>query len=191
MPHVTFECYHGASATNANAIVRSQSIRPSKGRDHWYGDGVYFFIHGVTDALENAEKWANVGSWNNHRRCLTYLQYGVVQAKVTTLAERVFDLRLKKNLTDFERYKAVVVGILGATKKSIADYRDSMVFDLLAKECDLGVFIGDQCVLLTPEERRMKMISRIPNVTMLCARTHKDVSISDLTIVAKGGVSND
>lgn len=190
MTNVVFDGYHGASLHSARSIARSQNLHPSIGAHHWYGDGRYFFIDGVSDPLDNASKWANAEAWCNRRHRLKYTDYGVIQAEIETQENCIFDLRKDERATIFERFRKVVVSQIENSKKTIADYKDSMVFDLLAIELDISVFIGNQHIQLTPEERRQKVRSNIANVTMMCARESEKVTIRNIALVADGAVDN-
>lgn len=188
MGDVVFQGFHGASRANAESIVRSENFKPSTGADHWFGEGKYFFVEGISDPLENARAWANVSSWCKYKRRLKYRELGVLSAKIQACKGSVCDLRTEQDAISFEQARKFVVSKLAESEKGIADYLDSMVFDFLASELGILIFVGNQYIKLSSEERRYNVRSRIPNVTMLCARESKNISITEFKIVAQGEV---
>ncbi|MPM58684.1 hypothetical protein SDC9_105517 [bioreactor metagenome] len=64
----SFDGHHGTSFDSAKEII-SSNYELSKGNDEWLGDGVYFFVTGVsTKTSELAEKWAIAQSWDNDKK---------------------------------------------------------------------------------------------------------------------------
>ncbi|WP_278620523.1 hypothetical protein [Ectopseudomonas oleovorans] len=188
MSDVVFHGFHGASQAAVEAIVRSGDFRPSIGKHHWFGDGRYFFIEGISDPQLNAYAWANVSSWCNQRRALKYRHFGVLKAKVQAPREKICDLRTDADAISFESARRFVVSRLAESERGIESYLDSMVFEFLADELDILVFAGNQYIKLTKAERIYQVNSRIPNVTMICARNDQQVSITELEMVTSGEV---
>lgn len=184
MSEAVFEGYHGSSATCAEAIVASGEVQPSLGKDHWYGQGAYFFIDGVSDPLENARDWAVAQSWCKDERKNRYSVYAVVKARVTSKSDHVLDMRQVENASVFEQARRLVVQKLSQGSRR-TKYYDSMVFDYLAHHLLVDVFIGNQYIKFSVH-RINGMKSRLPNVTMLCARKSDRVVIENLEIAAKG-----
>jgi hypothetical protein len=188
MGDVVFQGFHGASKASAESVVSSENFKPSTGAHHWFGEGRYFFIEGISDPLENACAWAKVSSWCRNKKGLKYTEFGVLSAKIQACEDSVCDLRAEENAIHFEKARKLVVSKLAESEKGIANYLDSMVFDFLANEFEILIFIGNQYIKLSSAERRYRVISRIPNVTMLCARNSENVSITEFNIVAHGEV---
>lgn len=186
MTAAVYQGFHGASLQNAHSIVRDGVLRPSMGRHHWFGEGRYFFLQGISDPFENAQKWASAQAWCDQSRRNLYTRCAVLSASVQSDAERICDLRDIEHAKLFERARQAVVKRLRTVSRRI-NYVDSMVFDYLAEKLDLGVFIGDQYIKFK-FERVNAVNSRIPNVTMMCARDDGKVVISDLTVAWEGAV---
>lgn len=84
--------HHGTSIDSAKEILKS-NYRLSLGDEEWLGDGVYFFVPGVSNkTLDLAEKWAVAQAWDNSNKTYKYDKYCVMQAEIEVDDSSLLDL---------------------------------------------------------------------------------------------------
>ena len=69
---ITIKGHHGTDINSCEAILES-NYKISEGDQHWLGEGVYFFIEGLsTDTINLAKKWAIAEAWDNDNKKYKY-----------------------------------------------------------------------------------------------------------------------
>lgn len=123
-----FKGYHGTSLEAANNIIATQ-YNISIGYKEWLGDGVYFFVNGLSSTpQEQAKEWAIATSWNNENKNHDYTKYGVLETSIVvdnlldlTVEEGVnvltflcdeLDAKIHKHQSSQGKYKAPLEGFL-------------------------------------------------------------------------------
>jgi len=87
-----FTGYHGTNLIAAKNIV-SSNYEISKGDDEWMGNGVYFFINGLSSKPEEqAKKWAIATSWNNKKKIYNHKSYCIINSIIEVEEENFLDL---------------------------------------------------------------------------------------------------
>ena len=72
---ITIKGHHGTDINSCKAILKS-NYKISEGDQHWLGEGVYFFIEGLsTDTINLAEKWAIAEAWDNDNKRYKYTDF--------------------------------------------------------------------------------------------------------------------
>ncbi|SHJ33342.1 hypothetical protein SAMN02745751_02305 [Dethiosulfatibacter aminovorans DSM 17477] len=126
--------YHGSEANRANSIFENQKFNTSKDDRHWLGDGVYFYIDKVL-----AYRWI----WNmyekRHGEIISnnklFGKYGILNAEVTFLEDRVYNLKEIEFQNDFSRIKHIVMKKAAeGSKLSKNDFVDGTVLNLMFNE---------------------------------------------------------
>src|SRR5690606_20147599 len=111
----SFEGHHGTSFDSAKQIL-SSNYGLSKGDDEWLGDGVYFFVPGVsTKTCDLAEKWAIARAWDNGKKALKYREYCVLQSNIQVDESKLLDLTVEDGVEILsylvDRYKEKIDSI--------------------------------------------------------------------------------
>ena len=89
---VKVEGFHGTSFDNAKSIILND-FELSLGHKEWLGDGVYFFIKGISDNPSNqSEKWSIAQSWNNLEKKHNYKRYSVIKCDIEVENDHFLDL---------------------------------------------------------------------------------------------------
>ena len=110
---ITIKGHHGTDIDSCKAILKS-NYKISKGDQHWLGEGVYFFIEGLsTDTINLAEKWAKAEAWDNDVKEYKYQEFAVIESLIEVEEDKILDLTTEdgvKILTDlvtlfFDRIK--------------------------------------------------------------------------------------
>ncbi len=101
--------HHGTSLESAKKILGS-NCELSFGDDEWLGDGVYFFVTGISSRTsELAEKWAIAQAWDNEKKLLKYKEYCVMQSHIEVDESEFLDLTVEEGVEILsylvERYK--------------------------------------------------------------------------------------
>lgn len=180
-----FEGYHGSSEEQAVSIVESGTLNPSLGSHHWYGEGSYFFVQGISDPADNARNWSIAQAWCNKLKMNKYERCGVLLAHVTSRADRVVDLRDQRFAELFQKCREKV--LQGLTASGKRKYSDSMVFGYIRTKIGADIFIGNQYIKFK-EQRKFGFNSQIPNVSMMCVTTTPYTSITNINVVWVGGL---
>jgi hypothetical protein len=88
----TIKGHHGTDIDSCKAILKS-NYKISKGDQHWLGDGVYFFIEGLsTDTTNLAEKWAIAEAWDNDNKRYKYTDFAVIESLIEVEEDKILDL---------------------------------------------------------------------------------------------------
>lgn len=89
---IKFTGHHGTSYDSASGIIKS-NYNLSYGDNEWLGDGVYFFVKGISSkTMELAEKWAQTQSWDNNKKEYTYKNYCVIHSEIEVDEKEFLDL---------------------------------------------------------------------------------------------------
>ena len=128
-----FNGHHGTSLDSAKKILVS-NYDLSIGNDEWLGDGVYFFVSGIsTKTSELAEKWAIAQSWDNDKKTLRYNGYCVLQSRIQVNESEFLDLTHEEGVEILtylvDRYKEKVNSI-GKKMK----FHDGLILNLARNE---------------------------------------------------------
>ncbi len=87
-----FNGFHGTSVSAAKQIV-SSNYEASIGDDEWLGNGVYFFVSGISSKPEEqAKKWSIAEAWDKDKQVYKYKNYCVINSVVEVKEENFLDL---------------------------------------------------------------------------------------------------
>lgn len=79
--------FHGTSIDSAKEILKS-NYELSIGDNHWMGNGVYFFIEGISSKPdEQSKKWAKAQSWDKLEKKLKYKFYCIIKSEISVTEE--------------------------------------------------------------------------------------------------------
>ncbi|NLP59471.1 hypothetical protein [Lutibacter sp. B1] len=95
---IEIQGFHGTSYQKAKEIITTD-YKLSYGDDEWLGDGVYFFIEGLSKKpIEQAQKWAIAQSWDNLNKKLTYSSLSIIKSEIEVEEENFLDLTIDEGL---------------------------------------------------------------------------------------------
>lgn len=176
--------FHGSDLNNKASIL-SNNFHPSKNEKDWLGHGVYFFIDGVSDPVNNATEWAKNQAFT--REGWSYDKYGIFQAKV--VCERVLDVTnieglkffnvlrnrlIEKNDEHFER-----------NRDKLCD--DQVMWNLVASVAELDAVIHN-LYIKNKTQRIKKIMSNVPNTTVLCVKEPASIIKDSIEVLQEGDV---
>ena len=188
---MSFIGHHGTNADNISSIVDVNFIE-SDGREHWFGKGAYFFINGVNsqDTITLAQKWAIDQSWDNQNLKYTYIKYAVIEAEIVVNSKNLLDLTTTEGLQLFNQFREMVLNNILAAKKKLKrdDLRDYDVFQMIKNNLPVEVVKGNVYIKFA-ESRKARILSNVPNCTILCADNCKrNVNKDSIKEVFKGDI---
>ena len=92
MSVITIKGHHGTDINSCKAILKS-NYKISEGDQHWLGEGVYFFIEGLsTDTINLAKKWAIAEAWDNDNKKYKYTNFAVIESLIEVEEDKILDL---------------------------------------------------------------------------------------------------
>jgi hypothetical protein len=133
---ISFDGFHGTSLKSAKEILKS-NFELSIGDIEWLGNGVYFFIIGISSKPEEqAEKWAIAQSWDNISQNYGYNNYCVLKSKIVVEENKFLDLTHEDGLEILEYLVAKFESKIKTLGKKL-DYLDGFLINLAREE---GIF---------------------------------------------------
>jgi hypothetical protein len=175
--------YHGTSLESAEKITAT-GFQMSRGEAHWLGEGVYFFVTGISSGLDDAREWAVVEAWDNTNYCNKYTRWGVVKA--TLKIKKLWDLTTEDGLKAFDYARKEMrkrVRPKGGEAQSGKKFDNSVIEDS-AKRLSFDALQAWFYIKLDRDSRRFKVESGVQNTTVICVRDPN--SLDQTSIVAEG-----
>jgi hypothetical protein len=159
--------FHGTSSESAAQIL-ANAYNESNKKNEWLGHGVYFFVEGVSDPLENATEWARANAWENGS--YKYTNFAVIQSDIVIFEKKYIDLTNTIGLFRFNAFKEKFFNKI-FTNFSISsakiDEHNCMLFNFAM--ATLGIqAIKHNLYIKSVRERKFKLRLNVPNTTVLC-----------------------
>jgi len=154
--------YHGCNAANVEGI-KTENFKRSRGKDHWLGEGVYFFAAGFSNPAEDARQWAIAQSWDDERQARFYHDYAVLRAAI--LARRPLDMTKDDGKAKVNLAREALSGRM----RPAGGYDDNDIVKWLAGKFGFDVLVQDFYIKFSTT-RRLRISSRFPNVRVVCVR---------------------
>lgn len=187
---INFEGHHGTSMESATLIQKSNYIL-SLGDKEWLGDGVYFFISGVsTKTLDLAEKWAVAQSWDKHSKMHKYSDFCILKSTIEVNESNLLDLTNEDGVEVFEYLVDKYISKLASIGKKM-DYKDGVIINLARKEEILPIeVVKGNFYIRFVKERIYSLNMRTSNCT-ICTVYDPIKNIKTTKVVKTGKVSNE
>jgi len=160
--------YHGTNADLADSVIQD-NFRESRGQHHWLGEGVYFFIDGISPSpFKDAKEWAIASAWDNEIRDYKYKRYAVLKAAIKFKQNEVWDLTTDDGKKQFNYIRETIHNRLKKEGRRIRneDNIDAAVIDHAKKKIKFEVVKADFYIKFT-FERIQKIVSRFANTRVL------------------------
>lgn len=174
--------YHGTSFLSAVEIIKS-NYNLSIGDDEWLGNGVYFFIEGLsTKPNEQAQKWAIAQAWDSRTSGYKYKKYAVVKSTIKVEDENLLDLTTEDGIKILEYIYDCFEKKIRTLKKKFKPI-DGLLINLARGEkiLDIDVVKGNFYIKFA-RERTKSINLRTANCT-ICTVYDPNKNLSDANIV--------
>ncbi len=182
--------YHGTSLKSTELIVRS-NYKLSIGDDEWLGNGVYFFVHGISSKPEiQAKKWAIAHAWDNISKEYKYKKYCVIKSIIQVNEQNLLDLTKEDGVEVLNYLIERFESVLRKTNRKL-NYIDGLVLNLARNEkvLDIDVVKGNFYIKFA-EERINNINRRTPNCT-ICTVYNPEKNIVENKIISTEELSNE
>ena len=162
--------YHGTDAGNIDSINKN-GFWESEGESHWFGEGVYFFISGISkEPINDASKWAIASSWDKTKKRYTYPEYAVFNADIILDEKKSLDLRTNDGISKFNYARGLFLQKIKEAKKRVKkDLNDRDVIVYLRQLVNIEIVFANVYIRFS-NERIFRIYSRIPNTTLICLK---------------------
>lgn len=189
--------YHGTNEDNFFNIHKN-NFSESRGEHHFIGEGVYFFIEGIGDipAIEFAEKWVIVHSYDKILKKNSFDRYIILEAKIIALPEKIWDISSTDGLKEFNYFRKIVYEKINCFQKKILD---NDIINYAFNQLGFEVIIANVYIKFE-QERKFKIESRLPNTTIMVVKNPKNniekdsikiVKRGQIPVIGKGNYKND
>lgn len=174
--------HHGTSDESARAITKN-NFSISKGDKEWLGDGVYFFVEGVSSKTADlAEKWAVAQAWNPKERKNNYAIIGIIESLIEVKESDFLDLTIEDGVEIFnyliERYESKLRSINKKLK-----YADGSLINLVRKEQALPLEVVKGNFYIKFKRERMSNINMRTSNCTICAVYEPSKTIKESSII--------
>lgn len=182
---LSFEGHHGTSLESAKKILNSD-YELSTGDDQWLGNGVYFFVAGVsTKTSELAEKWAKAQAWNKVTKKNKYTEYCVIQSNIQVDEAEFLDLTVEEGVEILtylvDRYKEKIDSIGRKVK-----FLDGLLLNLARGEGFLPIEVVKGNFYIKFARERIERINLRTSNCTICTVYNPSKSIYSNSIIKTG-----
>ena len=185
---IKFSGFHGTNFDNTISIVKNGFV-PSSGDDHWLGDGIYFFLDGLSRTPEiQAENWAIAQAWDNKKKEFVYDKLVVFEAEIQANENECLDLRTSEGVEMFQYFVDQFILHIKKFGRNL-NYLDGLILNFAKKEgvIPFSIVIGNFYIKFT-KERIEKLNLRVQNCT-ICNVMESNPCISSYKVIKTGTLS--
>ncbi len=159
--------FHGTSEKSAKSIIQN-NFKPSKGHTEWLGDGVYFFVEGLSKKpIDKSRAWAVLQSWDKKTKQNRYDRYSIIESDLLIEEKFLLDLTCPDGVEIFEYIKEKFKNKIKKSSRKLV-YLDGLIINLAVKHklLPIDAVKGNFYIKLTKEERKNNINFRTPNSTI-------------------------
>lgn len=176
--------YHGTDS-DCVADIKKDNFRISQNDDDWLGYGVYFFVEGISNPVENASEWAKNQAF--HRGSYAYESFTILKA--TTRCNAILDTTTTKGLQIYNKARELLIEkhnkYFYPGRKFQND--DRIIWNLVASFMELEVIIHN-LYIKNKRQRILKIGSNVPNTTVMCVKEPTFIDKSTIEVETTGRV---
>jgi hypothetical protein len=159
--------YHGTTRAAAVSILRN-SFKINRDDEDWLGSGVYFFIHGISDPIDNAFEWAK--NHHNHPPAIIQIEAIIGEDDILNLTTSTGlsiynqhrELIIKSNINSLQKRRD-----LSIKKRRDIRLDDCIITNLMQEQLRYKALIHNVYIKKS-YQRELILESSYPNSTVLC-----------------------
>ena len=187
---ISFDGFHGTSLKSAKEILKS-NFELSIGDIEWLGNGVYFFIPGISSKPdEQAEKWAIAQSWDNILKKYKYNNYCIIKSNIITDDDNFLDLTHEEGLEVLEYLVIRFEDKIKSLGRKL-DYLDGFLINLARGEGILQIDVVKGNFYIKFAEERIKNINLRTNNCTICTVYKPNINLKEITVLKTGKIKNE
>jgi len=180
--------YHGTSVDSAIEIIKS-NYKQSCGNKEWLGDGVYFFINGISSKPdEQAKEWAIAQAWDNNRKEYVYNRYCIIKTKINVEEENLLDLTKEDGIEVLNYLIESYENVIKREKRNIK-YAEGLIINLARSEGILPIDVIKGNFYIKFAKERIKNINLRTNNCTICAVFEPSKNITKNNIIKTGEIN--
>ena len=181
-----FTGYHGTSRESAESI-KTSNFKPSENPDDWLGYGVYFFVDGISNPIDNAKEYANNKAWDNDSKTLKYKVYSLLSVEVR--GTNVLNTNETEHLKEFIKVSSLLQQKHKEIWKNDRELKNDnrVLWNLVADFMKLEVIIHN-LYIKTKYQRINRISLNVPNTTVMCVKNSKNIDIDTVREISSGVV---
>ena len=166
MTSISIEAYHGTSGEAAHSIL-STSFNESVRQNEWLGHGIYFFVNGISDPLQNSIEWATAQAGKD----AAGKKIAVLKSFVDVDQDRLLDITDNEGLSFFNDIKEdLFEKIFGNLSLKIpSNQHNCILFNFMVHTLDAHA-VKHNLYIKSVRERKLRLQLNVPNTTVLCIR---------------------
>ena len=185
-----FNGFHGTSLSAAKKVV-SSNYESSIGDDEWLGNGVYFFVEGIsTKPEEQAKKWAIAQSWDKEQQNNRYKNYCVISSAIEVEEDNFLDLTKEDGVELLSYFSECFESKIKKLNKRFKPI-DGLLINLARSEGILPIdVVKGNFYIKFAKERIKSIILRTSNCTV-CTVYEPTKNITNSTIIEIGEIKDE
>lgn len=192
MSVITIKGHHGTDIDSSKEILNS-NYKISKGDQHWLGDGVYFFVEGISKkTIELAEKWAEAQSWDNDSKRYKNTHYAVIESEIRVKEDDFLDLTTAEGIDVLsflkEKFLAKIESRRRRKKKDLNQPYDGELINLARGEGIIHLEVVKGNFYIKFKDERIRNINFRTNNCTICTVYNPEKNIISKKLVKKGKI---
>lgn len=158
--------FHGTSENSAKSILLN-GFEPSEGDNEWLGDGVYFFVDGLSKKpKDKSREWTIAQSWDNKAKTRVYNKYSIIESDIDVDKNTLLDLTSPDGIEIFEYLKKRFEASIKKSSRKFV-YLDGLIINLSVKRNILLLdIVKGNFYIKSTIERKQQVNFRTPNCTI-------------------------
>jgi hypothetical protein len=185
-----FNGFHGTSVSAAKQIV-SSNYESSIGDDEWLGNGVYFFVSGISSKPEEqAKKWAIAEAWDKDKQVYKYKNYCVINSVIEVEEDNFIDLTKEEGVEILTYLAECFEKKLNKISKRFKAV-DGLLINLAREEGILPIDVVKGNFYIKFAKERIKRITLRTSNCTICTVYEPTKNITNSNIIEIGDIKDE
>jgi hypothetical protein len=179
--------YHGTSVDSAVEIIKSNYKQSCENKE-WLGDGIYFFINGISSKPdEQAKEWAIAQAWDNNKKEYIYNSFCVIKTDIQVEEENLLDLTKEEGVEVLNYLIDSYEHVIKSENRKVK-YAEGLIINLARGEGILPIDVVKGNFYIKFAKERIKNINLRTNNCTICAVYEPNKNIIKNNIIKTGEI---